>query len=141
MSVYDHLVSASRYYETVDTAIVDGIEYSVKHLLNHGFANGTTCRFVSIHDYRSGYLKYIIYLDDDGVLHGIHDIRNYYNHKEELVIDARAYIVMVPNLYQLRNGDLSVIADVKRTIDIFKREGKLFHEKMTGINRVPTKRA
>ena len=108
--------------------------------------DATECCFASIHK-STGKLTCIIYhgnniIDNPHTSVNINILREYIKFTPGIqsvpimgAIYLRDYLLAIPGIERLYDGDLEVIANVKRVMELFYAEQQLFHDKMIEFSR------
>jgi hypothetical protein len=114
------------YYSTHDVVVIDGIRYWMKDIFDDKVSvEAAECYFATIHSC-DGVLGLVIYYSHDTFTH-CYVPRMTRGSSSNCVIELCDYIMAVPNLRGLYNGDLEVIARVKLMIDTFHTGRQLLH--------------
>ena len=140
-----------------DIVIIDGIKYLIDDLMNGATIDATECCFASIHKPTGKLLCIIYHGNGNGILTSLVDhpqgitiiwyewmgvIPNYHKiHDQDQYIHVAGtinmcnYLLAIPGIERLYDGDLEVIANVKRVMELFYAEQQLFHDKMIEFSR------
>ncbi len=127
----------NKYYSSEDFTVIDGVRYKVEDLtygettLNEGIYH-----FASIHDQNGGLKTILLYLNDGWICTEF----ACNNYRDSITMSE--YILKIPNISELFNGDELIIADVKRVIRAFIYNKLVFDEMMdASITRLSPKKA
>ena len=115
------------YYSPNDVVVIDGIKYSMKNIFYGEVSiEAAECYFATIYGH-DGDLRSIVYYSHDTFTHCYIPFNTTRGSSSNCVIELCDYIMAVPNLRGLYNGDLEVIARVKLMIDTFHTGRRLLH--------------
>ena len=137
-------VIRNTYFDDDTIVIIDSIKYLIQELMTgETTIDATECCFASIHK-STGKLTCIIYhgnniIDNPHTSVNINILREYIKFTPGIqsvpimgAIYLRDYLLAIPGIERLYDGDLEVIANVKRVMESFCVEQRLFHNKMMG---------